>query len=250
MAQSLSRAGVKGGDIDAVVLCSSSYWHHEQLRSDLLSDMMSDLGMPRANLFQASLQGCHNAVTGLRHARDLLRGGEARHAMVCTVDKARSPAHRLGDGPSILADGAASCVVLDAGRGSYDLIDLAQSARHDLGKDASGASSEALRGFAWLKEAGALIQAVLRRNALRGEDVGALVTNNYNQDVTRHLAKVAGVPAARVQPFNPDTGHVWSSDTFIGMEAVVGMSLDNRPDIVLALSTGPRYFGAALMRRT
>jgi 3-oxoacyl-[acyl-carrier-protein] synthase-3 len=247
--QSLSMAGLQAQDIDAVVLCSSSYWHHEQLRSDLLSDMMHALGMSRANLFLTSLQGCHNAVTGLRMARDLLRSGDARHALVCTVDLARSPSHRVGDGPSILADGAASCILSDNFEGAWQLMDLVQTSCHGLGRDESGANSEALHGFSWLREAGAAVQVILQRNGLCGENIDALVINNYNRDMTRHLVQIAKVPADRVLPFNPDLGHVWSSDTLIGMAVLSQRPSAARPGIVLLMSTGPRYFGAALLSR-
>ncbi len=108
VAGKLARSGIDPSNIDAVVLCTSSYWHLDQLTSFALSKFMCESGLMHCHLIQTSVQGCHNAITGLRSARNLLVAESLSMVLVITCDIARKDLDRLSTGPSILGDGAAS----------------------------------------------------------------------------------------------------------------------------------------------
>lgn len=254
MRDTMSAASVEPSDIDAVVLCTSSYWHADELTPGSLSRMMCDAGLPRAHLVMSSVQGCHNAVTGLRHARNLLVAEGMAHVLVVTCDVARRGAARIAVGPSVLADGAASCLVsrdagTDAAPAGWRIESLVQHDRHEMHAYGDSPHDEQLRSLDWLRGTARAAEQALERCGLRATDVDVAVTNNYNRPMAALLAGAVRVPLERHVPFVPDLGHVWSADTLLGLER-----LDDAPDldrgtVALLVAAGPQYFGAAVLRR-
>jgi len=245
---SLACGHVDPASIDAVVLCTSSYWHHRQLNPRALSSALCELGLERAQLFLTSVPGCHNAVTGLRLARGLLRSEGLQRVLVCTCDVAAGDAHRLGDGPSVLGDGAACCLLsTDPGEG-YALLGLERSDRHVMSRHADDGAGRQLLGAEWLGEVASVTSRLLRRHGVAPAQLALLAPNNYNDGLRATLAQVVGVPLDKTVPFDEHTGHVWSSDPFLALTRH-GADRLYGGDHALLLSTGPYYFGAALLSR-
>jgi 3-oxoacyl-[acyl-carrier-protein] synthase-3 len=248
-AASLSAARLDPAEVDAVVLCTSSYWHADQLTPRSLGAFMCEARLTHGHLVQTSVQGCHNALTGLRLARNLLLAESLRHVLVVTCDIARDDASRLSPGPCVLGDGAAGCLVSREGAGDFQIQDLLQTDDHAFGTQPDTAQTHALRQVQWLRGIQAVAHRLLDRNRLRPSDVRGLVINNYNRSVCDALANGLGVAADRVAPFDANMGHVWSSDILVGLQRLTGQQSLDAGAPVLLLAAGPHQFGAALLRR-
>lgn len=246
----LDAAPISGDDVDAVVLCTSSFWRHRQLSSGEISRALLDLGLRRAQVVMASVMGCHNAITGLRLARSLIRSEQFEHVMLITVDVAEPGATRLADGPSVLGDGAAACLVATRPYGNaYQLMDLVLYDKHPIAKLGDSADDRQLKLVEWLAAIKSVCTDLLKRNALYSDQIDRLVCNNYNPRMNRWIASQAGVSAGKACAFDRTRGHIWSSDILISLAEIAQARDSERIDRLMCVGSGPHNFGAALLER-
>ncbi|TKC86275.1 hypothetical protein FAZ69_20690 [Trinickia terrae] len=250
MRKAMAATMIRADDVDAVVLCTSSFWWHRQLSSGSISRALLDLGMQRAQVVMASVMGCHNAITGLRLARSLIRSEPLRNVMLVTVDVAAPDASRLADGPSVLGDGAAACLVSTQFHGSgYQLMDLVLHDGHRIARLGDCPEDRQLKLVEWLSAVKGVCAELLKRNTLHADQIDRLICNNYNPRMSRWIASQAGVDPQRACTFDRTRGHIWSSDILISLAETAGQQDFEGVDRLLCVGSGPHNFGAALLER-
>ncbi|WP_206957910.1 3-oxoacyl-[acyl-carrier-protein] synthase III C-terminal domain-containing protein [Trinickia acidisoli] len=241
---------VPGSEVDAVVVCTSSFWRHRQLSSGEISRALLDLGMDRAQVVMASVMGCHNAVAGFRLARSLIRAEQFKHVLLITVDVADSPASRLADGPSLLGDGAAACLIATQPYGdAFQLMDLVLCDKHSIARLGDSAEDRQLKLVAWLAAINSVCSDLLKRNALYGDQIDRLICNNYNPRMSQWIATQAGVGQKKTYPFDGTRGHIWSSDILISLSEIAEQRDFEGLERLICVGSGPHNFGAALLER-
>ena len=247
LVSTLAKSNINASRIDALIICTSSYWHHTDLSPKLLSEAVFDLGLVNANLFLTSVPGCHNAITGFRFARNILVAESLSNVLVCTCDIASDDDHRLGEGPSIIGDGAGSCLLSNSVNGDFELIDLLQSDVHAMTQLSVDGDDRRMHNVEWLNQISIITRHILDRNGLDPAQISMLIPNNYNASVTESIAKIVKIPLQNTIRFEELHGHIWSSDTILGLNRI-DVDILQSGDLILLLSTGPFYFGVALMR--
>ena len=246
---SLNSTKIDPSSVEAVVFCTSSYWHYQQISAKAIGNVLDDLGLGKANLILTSVMGCHNAPTGMRLARNLIRAENYENVILVTCDLNQTDVTRLTKEPAIMGDGAASCVISSHHQSEYRLIDIAQLDRHSLGRYTDSERDSQLRFLEWMRGAKTVVDTVISRNGLKIADIKAFIPNNYNAEMSQNLAKKIGVNPIVLFPFNAMSGHVWSSDVLISLSRIdKEMDLKDR-DTILLLGTGPQNFGAVLLEK-
>jgi 3-oxoacyl-[acyl-carrier-protein] synthase-3 len=249
--QTIQRAQIEPSNVDAVVLCTSSYWYFDQLRSDQLGKMLCEVGLGSSNIIVSSVMGCHNAVTAIRLGHNLIRA-EGKSSVICvTSDLAAIGDSRLSEGQTVLGDGAASCLLSTTSNDGYAIVDIAQLDRNHMYKYTNSGSDHdfAYRAQEWLDGIAEVSNLVLSRNDLQAADIGLVLNNNYNTVFSQLIAACLGIKENVQVPFNPNIGHVWSSDTLIGIESTHKTSLLNVDDYILIIGSGNSNFGAVLLQK-
>lgn len=251
--QTLDQADIDLFEIEAVVLCTSSYWYHNQLRSEPLGKLLCDVGLGHSNIIVSSVMGCHNAITAVRLGRNLITA-EGKSAVLCvTVDMSAPDDSRLSEGQTIVGDGAASFLLSKNGGEGYRLVDVVHIDRNHMHRYASDSRSDqdfAFRAKEWLEGIAEVSSLVLKRNDLRVDDISFVLNNNYNSVFSRFIAASVGVHKDVQIPFNPDTGHIWSSDVLIGLGSSMQVASLDKGDYILMIGSGNCNFGAVLLEKS
>lgn len=247
--KTLEAAETPPSAVDAVVLCTSSYWYHDQLTPQALGLAFCEAGLAHADIVMTSIMGCHNAVTGFRVARNLMKSEDKKNVIVVTADILNRDGTRLSDGLTLLGDGAASCLISVEKRHTYRLIDVMLHDNHRLYRYSNTGPTAQLFYIEWLRSAAKVSKELLARNGMEVNDLKAVIPNNYSAEISQRIADALETDIRRLVPFNPTSGHVWSSDVFIGLE-----KLDTHFDIddgdrIMMLGTGQQNFGAILLEK-
>lgn len=247
--KTLAAAELPASAVDAVVLCTSSYWYYDQLTPQALGHAFCQTELAHSDIVMTSVMGCHNAVTGFRMARNLIKSEDMENVIVVTADILNRNATRLSDGLTLLGDGAASCLISAENRGEYRLLDVVLYDNHELHRYSNTGPTAQLFYIEWLRGAAKVSKELLQRNGMRVHDLKVVIPNNYSAEISQRIADAVGIDVERLIPFNPTSGHVWSSDVFIGLEQVDKHFDVDDGDRIMMLGTGQQNFGAILLEK-
>jgi len=247
--KTLAAAEIPPGAVDAVVLCTSSYWYHDQLTPQAIGLAFCEADLAHSDIVMTSVMGCHNAVTGFRIARNLIRSEDVENVIVVTADILNRDGTRLSDGLTLLGDGAASCLISAGRRGEYRLLDVMLHDNHRLHRYSNTGPTAQLFYIEWLRSAAKVSKELLARNGMGVRDLKVVIPNNYSAEISQRIADAMEIDAGRLIPFNPTSGHVWSSDVFIGLERVDRHFDVDDGDRIMMLGTGQQNFGAILLEK-
>ncbi len=105
--QAMERAGLTGGDIDAVIVATVSYFHQTPSMAAVLADQLGSTGAA----FDISA-ACAGFCYGIAQAESLVRSGAAKHVLVVGVEELSKFTDLHDRGTAfIFADGAGAAIV-------------------------------------------------------------------------------------------------------------------------------------------
>lgn len=107
--ETLRAAAVEPSEVDALVLCSTTFPAEVAAHGELVGSVLRglELDVPVTGI---TLNRCANMLAGLRAAAAMVAGGRLRTVLVITADRVAAESDRLTDF-ALFSDGAASCLV-------------------------------------------------------------------------------------------------------------------------------------------
>lgn len=105
----LRAAAVAPGEVDALVLCSSSFPAEVAEHGAVIGSVLRGLEL-NVPVTGVTLNRCANMLVGMQVAAAMVAGNRARTVLVITADRVRTESERITDF-ALLSDGAASCLI-------------------------------------------------------------------------------------------------------------------------------------------
>ena len=190
-------------------------------------------------------------MIALALAADALRLGRCRTALIVTTDKVLDGESRVvPPDVSVGSDCAASVLMSAEGTGPWELV-----AGERLIIPLAGEARAHEDFTRYLKTSAQGIHDVTERTLAavdrRPDDFAWLITNNYNQSVSRLFAAQSGFDPARVYTANiVRYGHGFGADNLINLADCASEHPPRAGDLVLLLASGPNMWATAVLRRT
>lgn len=238
------------GAVDLLLYATSTFCAPRFYGRDIQT-LITGLGLEKAYPVGVTLSECANFVVALSLAADALRLGRCRNALVVTTDKVKQGASRIVPPEvSVASDCAASVLVTREGTGPWELL---ATERFMIPLAGDGAAHEDFGQYLKMiargvREITARTLAAVERKA---EDFSWLITNNYNQSVSRLFASQSGFEPDRVYTANiARYGHGFSADNLINLSDCTGEEPPEPGDLYFLLASGPNMWASAVLRRT
>ncbi|WP_240659913.1 phosphopantetheine-binding protein [Streptomyces sp. WAC 01529] len=209
--RTLRAAAVEPSEVDALVLCSTTFPAEVEAHGELIASVLGGLELGSVPVTGITLNRCANMLSGLRVAAGMVASGRHRTVLVITADRVAAESERLTDF-ALFSDGAASCLVSRRVAGapeSYEWVadasaqDPAALGRgNEISADLARAANELI--FA---EAGIGIEAI-----------DGLLHNNIFLPVVTMKEVQAGFAQSQLDTSNiARVGHCFAADPLINL---------------------------------
>jgi 3-oxoacyl-[acyl-carrier-protein] synthase-3 len=121
--RTLAAAAVAPAEVDALVLCSTTFPAHDTAHGELVGSVLRGLELGPVPVTGITLNRCANLLTGLQVAATQVTAGRHRTVLVVTTDRIADERDRVADF-ALFSDGAASCLVTRApgAPGGYEWV--------------------------------------------------------------------------------------------------------------------------------
>jgi 3-oxoacyl-[acyl-carrier-protein] synthase-3 len=248
--RTLWKAKTDPAEVDLLFYATTTFGEPRFYGGDVQA-MIGRLGLVNAYPVGVTLSECANVVIALALAADALRSGRCRNALIVTADKVLEGESRVVPPEvSVGSDCAASVLLTSQGTGPWELLG---GERLIIPLDGEGRAHEDFARY--LKTSARGIQEITGRTlAAAGrepDDFSWLITNNYNQSVSRLFASQSGFDPAKVYTANiARYGHGFGADNLINLSDCAGEHPPDAGDLVLLLASGPNMWATAVLRRT
>ncbi|XUY30474.1 hypothetical protein RMR21_025670 (plasmid) [Agrobacterium sp. rho-8.1] len=235
-------------EIDAIVLCSESFWdtepsqarRPEQVFRDGFKSELLRIGLGHARCYGVWMARCSNFSLGIGVAMGLVSSGQCRNVLVVTADRCIPGSQRvMASGLSVLGDASACCVV--GNHGTFQLKDV-----HTTGTQQSNAQTGGGSAAKSFLAACRQTEHQYRQRRNRSiSDASVIVAENYVSsffDILHEGLVLKGAPI--LTPTKSKLGHAFSSDCLFNLESLyLSSSLPQKEEFAL-LNFGPALLGA------
>jgi 3-oxoacyl-[acyl-carrier-protein] synthase-3 len=258
----IAAAGLEPRQVDAVIVATVS---HLMQTPAVATAVAHELGLERPPAFDVSA-ACAGFCYGLGLARDMVRGGSARHVLVIGVERLSDITDPTDRGTAfIFADGAGAVVVgpatdpEDTGVGpivwgsdgeQFDLIRQREDWRDVLASDHPSMPHLTMQGnavFRWAAyEMAKVAREVLDRSELAIEDLDAFVPHQANKRITDAMARSMHLPeSVAVAQDIVDQGNTSAASIPLALHRMVseGTVRPGQRALLLAFGAGLAYAG-------
>lgn len=209
--QTLRAAAVEPGEVDALVLCSSTFPTDVDAHGELTGAVLSGLGLSAVPVTGVTLNRCANLLTGLQVAATMVAAGRHRTVLVITADRVVDESDRVTDF-ALFSDGAASCLVTRHAEGAAESYEwVADTQAGDLA--AFGRSNEISADLAK-----AANQRLFAEAGIGVEEIDGLLHNNIYLPVVTMKEVQAGFAQTQLETSNiARIGHCFAADPLINL---------------------------------
>ncbi len=257
----ITAAGLEPGHVDAVIVATVS---HLMQTPAVATAVAYELGLERPAAFDISA-ACAGFCYGLGLARDMVRGGSARHVLVIGVERLSDITDPTDRGTAfIFADGAGAVVVGPAPEGQsgvgpvvwgsdgeqFDLIRSRHDWRDVLASEEPVMPHLVMQGnavFRWAAyEMSKVAAEILDRSGLTLDDIDAFVPHQANRRITDVMARSLHLPErVAVAHDIVDQGNTSAASVPLALHRLVseGAVQPGQRALVLAFGAGLAYAG-------
>lgn len=182
-----------------------------------VSRLQADLALDQAVAIGLNQQACTSMLGSLRIATALLAAEPGWRRVLCLTADRFPDGARYEQAYNLISDGAAACVVTrDPAPGAFRLV-----ASHQITNGGLGQATDDETVGTYFSYMHRLVTETLGKAGLRPGDLDWVVPQNTNEKAWAILARVLGVPAARIAfPTLADAGHVISADNVLNLQAL------------------------------
>lgn len=254
----LADAGLEAGDIDAVIVATST---PDFTFPAVATMVQARLGMTRG--FAYDIQAvCAGFVFALANADMLIRAGQARRVMVIGAETFSRLMDWTDRGTCVLFGDGAGAVILTAEEGERGIlaVDLNSDGRHggilhvDGGVSSTGTAGHLrMQGREVFRHAveklAATATTVLERGGVGADEIDWLVPHQANLRIIRGTAQKLGLPMERVVVTVQDHGNTSAASIPLALSVARADGRLKPGDLVLTEAIGGGLaWGAVLLR--
>lgn len=209
--RTLRAAAVEPCDVDALVLCSTTFPADVAAHGALIASVLRGLGLGEVTVTGITLNRCANLLSGLRVAAAMVAGGSHRTVLVITADRVPAESARLTDF-ALFSDGAASCLVTHRSDGAPESYQwVADAFAQDPA--ALGRDGEISADLTRTANGRLLAKAGIDLDAIDG-----LLHNNLYLPVVTMKEVLAGFDQSQLDTSNTArVGHCFAADPLINL---------------------------------
>lgn len=211
--QTLRAAAVEPSEVDALVLCSTTFPAEVAAHGELIASVLRGLELGSVPVTGVTLNRCANLLSGLHVAADMVASGRHRTVLVITTDRAAEESARITDF-ALFSDGAASALVTRRSDGapepeSYQWV--ADSFAQD--PDALGRDNEISADLARTAN-----ERLFAKTDIGVESIDGLLHNNIYLPIVTMKEVQAGFAQSQLDTSNiARVGHCFAADPLINL---------------------------------
>jgi 3-oxoacyl-[acyl-carrier-protein] synthase III len=207
-----------------------------------LLDVCAKLGLPHAVSFAVTEYACASGLLAVDLAGRLLAddGDPDALALVFTGEKAFAPEVQVVPETTVMAEGAAACLVSATGPGDRVLSYVTHTRGEFYRQQSDPAVAARFRDEYPAMVAGVMHEAVAAAG-LDWPDIRLVLPHNVNRVSWVQIAKLAGVPLDRIHLAGvPAAGHCFAADPFLNHVAAsdTGTLVPGQPYLMVAAGLG------------
>lgn len=182
-----------------------------------VSRLQADLGLDQAIAIGLNQQACTSMLGSLRIAAAMLAVEPGWRRVLCLTADRFPDGARYEQAYNLISDGAAACVVArEPAEGAFRLV-----ASHQITNGGLGQATDDETVGTYFSYMHRLVTQTLDKAGLGPDDLDWVVPQNTNDKAWLILARVLGVPAAKIAvPTLADAGHVISADNVLNLRAL------------------------------
>lgn len=249
--RTLERTGTDPGDVSFLVYCTQHRSATGASRHDV-HQALDRLGLTRAYPIGVCLSACANMYAGLRVATALVREHPGTRVLLASADRLVGDqigySRFLPNDVAVISDGAATCMVGDAG-GDFELLGSHQHIDPSMSRLALDGDFDELMPK-YVNGTRDTIHGLLSRLEVKTGDLAAMVPQSINLTMIRLAAALARVPMERVFVENCRRyGHVQASDTLVNLRDWTDASQPEAGSRALLFGLADHVWGSAVVRR-
>jgi 3-oxoacyl-[acyl-carrier-protein] synthase-3 len=208
--ETLRAAGVKPDEVDALVLCSTTFPSEVAAHAELIGSVLRglELDVPVTGI---TLNRCANLLAGLQTAATMVAARRHRTVLVITTDQVAAESERLTDF-ALFSDGAASCLVSRESDGAPESYHWVADS-YAQNPDALGRGNEISADLA--KTAN---QRLFAAAGITVEEIDGLLHNNIYLPIVTMKELQAGFAQAQLDTSNVTrVGHCFAADPLLNL---------------------------------
>lgn len=256
--KALKRAGISPGDVDMVVVATSS---PDTLTPSTACITAAKLGMGKVPCFDISA-ACPGFLYGLEIASGLLKAGGYRYVLVVGVESGTKFIDWHDRGTAVLFGDGAGAAVLTEDESEYGILStylmgdgrLGELLKIEVGvSHPPGSWGVRMRGREVFRNAvvqmGEAAVEALRRAGLGPEDIDWLVPHQANLRIIEATRERLGLPTEKVYVNIDEYGNTSAASIPLAMDEMVERGLLKEGDTVLAVSFGAGFTWASAVIR-
>lgn len=207
----LEAAAVDPLDVDALVLCSTTFPGEVPAHGELIASVLRGLELGPTAVTGVTLNRCANLLSGLQVAAALVASGRHRTVLVITADRVADESERLTEF-ALFSDGAAGCLVTRGpGGGPEDYAWVADAQAQDPA--ALGRGNEISADLARTAN-----ERLFAEAGIGVGEVDGLLHNNIYLPVVTMKEVQAGFAPSQLDTSNiARVGHCFAADPLINL---------------------------------
>lgn len=208
--QTLRAAAVEPCEVDALVLCSTTFPAEVAAHGELIASVLSglELSVPVTGI---TLNRCANMLAGLQVAAAMVAGGRHRTVLVITADRVAAESARITDF-ALFSDGAASCLVTQRSDGASESYQWVADA-YAQDPAALGRGNEISADLARMAN-----QRLFAEAGIGIEAIDGLLHNNIYLPIVTMKEVQAGFDQSQLDTSNiARVGHCFAADPLINL---------------------------------
>ncbi|MFE5818110.1 3-oxoacyl-ACP synthase [Streptomyces sp. NPDC056479] len=209
--QTLRAAAVEPGEVDALVLCSTTFPSEVSAHGELIASVLRGLELGAVPVTGVTLNRCANLLTGLQVAAAMVAAGRHRNVLVITADRVAAESERITDF-ALFSDGAAGCLVTQRSDGASESYEwVADACAQDPA--ALGRGNEISADLTRVAN-----QRLFAETGIGIEAIDGLLHNNIYLPVVTMKEVQAGFDQSQLDTSNiARVGHCFAADPLINL---------------------------------
>lgn len=237
--RTLEQSGLKGSDIDAVVLCSSNFQSGLGQVPPYLT-LLRELELERAFPIGVTWGDCTMLLAGLDIARAQVLAG-LDNVLVLSVNRIEDEAYRFQH-YALFSDGAASCLVTSRRGAGFEMLASQSLSGRESREGEKDVDDAAL--YAQTHE------RLLRRQQLRTADLEQVLCSNVFLPVLKIKEGRLGISASQLYLDNvARLGHCFSADSLINLQDYQARGVDGRAGLLMLTANATGLRSQLLLQR-
>jgi 3-oxoacyl-[acyl-carrier-protein] synthase III len=252
--QTLGKARVSAASVDAVLICTESFWDaegqpshsHEHLRDGIHRNVLIPAGLGGACIYANWMSACSNVSSSLSLARSLVLSGQHRNVMVVLSDRVQ-PGHSriVRDGLGLMSDVSTAFLVTRGGPGYRirHVVILPTLPRLTSDSASKLALSQMLRAAA--RRLKAAIHEITGESL---DDYPVVLPDHVHSALVTLVADGLGIRRQQLSsPAKRDFAHTFSADTLLALSTLDNLRPIHPGDRVGLLNIGPWSLGVVML---